>query len=79
LVEHFPIWIERHLIDPFPVSGIAAPSLWMCIASRLIDGMAGYQQVFILPVMPLRWRYELNAAVAMVMAVPLNELLHPLP
>jgi hypothetical protein len=78
LNQHFAIPLEMDLIDPFPVSGITSPSLRMRIASGLIDYMTLYEQVFIQPVMMLSWGDELNTAVTMLIAVPLDKSLHPL-
>ena len=44
-----------------------------------MDRVSVFKNLSVLPVMTLRWRYELDAAVAMLVVIPVHERVHPLP
>ena len=51
----------------------------MRIPGRLIEHMAALQQAFVEPLVSLCRSHEADAAMAVFIAVPMDEPLHPLP
>ena len=74
-----PLWVERHGCHRRPVPGLTAPASRIALARLLIESVAASEQRAILPGMSLSWRDVLNAAVMVLVVVPVHEGRGPLP
>ena len=79
LHDGIAFWIEGDGGDLCPVTGLAGPAPWVVGPHLLIERVAGGEHGAILPGMALRRRDVTDAAVAVVMIVPLDEACGPLP
>ena len=62
-----------------PVSGVSGPPGWMASAGLLVQLIAAFQDLHVLPTVALRRRHVPNPAVAMFQVVPMHESRRPGP
>lgn len=74
-----PFWVQGDNLDGLPISGVTAPSDRSVLLGLFIHLMAMSQDSFVLTRMALLRCHKLNAAVAVLMVVPVHKLCRPLP
>src|SRR3954468_10003774 len=78
LDHRIPLWVECHGGHGRPIAGLAAPAPWVARASLLIERVAASKQRPVLSGMTLCRRDVADAAVPMLMVVPVHEVCGPL-
>lgn len=71
--------IEVHDIEMRLLAGLSGPALRIFLARPFIDERTLLKQAFVPAGMALRWCYEADGAVAMLMVVPMSQLGDPAP
>ena len=74
-----PLWVECHGRNWRPVPGLTAPASRIALSRLLIECMAVIKQCAIPPDMALSGRDVANAAVMVLVVVPVHEAGGPLP
>ena len=74
-----PLWVECHGCDRCPVAGLTAPASRIARASFLIERVTASKQRAILPGMSFSRRDVADAAVMVLVVVPVHEAGGPLP
>lgn len=75
----FSLWIQRDSFDGHPVTSLSAPTGWVGFASRLIQRVTLRQNSLVLARMAFGRCHEANTTMTMLMVVPANKSLNPLP